>query len=211
MSGVGRGQGECCQWKAKGQCSRGGKWSFRHDEDKRAKPTPKTAPLDHQHKEVEVRRGKKSTSGRSPSGKFARQPCKNFLKGTRTKSPCANWHPPECQIYKSESGCKFGDKCSFAHRQVEDQPSEKPKKDGDKSAAAIVKDVRQSGCVFLDTEPPESLSTLRKSPKVLGPIRGVRFTKATQRHENIRENKGPSLGKNTSQSSSSAQPLRCEI
>ena len=49
------------------------------------------------------------------------------------------WHP-ECQFYKSESGCKFGDKCSFAHRQVEGQPRQKPKKDGDKSAVAIWKD-----------------------------------------------------------------------
>ena len=42
--GVERGQGECCKWKAKGQCSRGDKCSFRHDEDKRAKPTPRTTP-----------------------------------------------------------------------------------------------------------------------------------------------------------------------
>ena len=49
------------------------------------------------------------------------------------------WHP-ECQFYKSESGCKFGDKCSFAHRQVEGQPRQKPNKDGDKSAVAIWKD-----------------------------------------------------------------------
>ena len=36
---------------------------------------------------------------------------------------------------------------------------------------------------------------LRKSTKVLGSIRRVRFTKATQRHANIRESKGPSLRK----------------
>ena len=34
----------CYQWKAKGQCSREDKCSFRHDGDERAKPTPKTAP-----------------------------------------------------------------------------------------------------------------------------------------------------------------------
>ena len=42
--GVERGQRECCQWKAKGQCSSGDKCSSRHDEDKRANPTPKPAP-----------------------------------------------------------------------------------------------------------------------------------------------------------------------
>ena len=194
--GVERGQGKCNQWKAKGQCSRGDKCIFWHDEDKRAKPTPKTAPPS----EPPAQRGgsasrKKNLRGRSPSGKFARQPCKDNLKGICTKAPCDYWHPPECQFCKSESGCKFGDKCSFAHRQVEGQPSKKPKKDGDKSAVAILKDTRHLGCVFQDTEPPESLSILRKSTKVLGSTRRVRSTKATQRHANIRENKGPSLGK----------------
>ena len=37
-------------------------------------------PLNHQHKEVEVLRGKKNLRGWSPSGKFARQPCKDYLK-----------------------------------------------------------------------------------------------------------------------------------
>ena len=59
----------------------------------------------------------------------------------------------------------------------------------------FLKDARQLGCVFQDTEPPESLPILRKSTKVLGSIRRVRFTKATQGHANIRENKGPLLGK----------------
>ena len=36
---------------------------------------------------------------------------------------------------------------------------------------------RQLGCVSLDVEPPESSSILRKTPKVLGPIRRARFTR----------------------------------
>ena len=42
--GVERGPGECYQWRAKGQCSRGGSCSFWHDEIKRAKSTPKSPP-----------------------------------------------------------------------------------------------------------------------------------------------------------------------
>ena len=138
--GVEREQGECCQWKAKGHCPRGDKCSFWHDEDKRAKPTPKTAPSS----EPPTQRGrsassKKNLRGWCPSGKFAQQPCKDYLKGICTKSPFDYWHPPECQLYKSESGCNFGDKCSVVHRQVEGQSSNKPKKDGDKSAVAILK------------------------------------------------------------------------
>ena len=84
---------------------------------------------------------------------------------------------------------------SFANRQVEGQPSKKPKKDGDKSVVIILKDSRQLVCVFQDTEPPESSPILRKSTNVLGTIRRVRSTKVTQCHANIRENNGPSLGK----------------
>ena len=62
LSGVERGQGFCYQWKAKGQCSRGDQCSFRHDEDKRAKTdTNNRHPLNHQNKEVEVRREKRAS------------------------------------------------------------------------------------------------------------------------------------------------------
>ena len=50
----------------------------------------------------------KNLRGRSPSGKFARQPCKDHLKGICTKSLCDYWHPPDCQFFQSESGCIFG-------------------------------------------------------------------------------------------------------
>ena len=73
--------------------------------------------------------------------------------------------------------------------------SKKQKKDGDKVEVAMLKDARQLGFVFQDIEPPEYTSILRKSTKVLGPLRRVCFSKATLSHANIRENKGPSLGK----------------
>ena len=58
---------------------------------------------------------------------------------------------------------------------------------------AILKNTRQLGCVFQDMESPKSSSILRKSSKILKPIRCVQFTKAVLRHANIR-NKNPSLG-----------------
>ena len=91
---------------------------------------------------------KKNLRGRSPSGKFDRQPCEDYLKGICTKSPCDCWHPPECQFYKSESGRTFGDKCSYAHRQVEGQSSQNTRKDGDKSAVATLKEAPQFGAFF---------------------------------------------------------------
>ena len=118
-----------------------------------------------------------------------------FMEGTCTKSPCLCSHPPECQFYKTKSGCKFGAQCSFPDWKVEEQPNKKQKKGDDKSAVAIVKSVRQLSCVSQDTEPPDSPTISRKGTKVLEPIRRVRFTRAALRQGNIREKEGPSLGK----------------
>ena len=46
---------------------------------------------------------------------------------------------PECLFYKTKSGCRFGEKCSFAHRQVDEQPTRRSKKNDDKSAVAMLK------------------------------------------------------------------------
>ena len=140
--------------------------NFWHDNHDREKPTPKAAPPS----EPPTPRGRSasrkwSPRGRSQSGKSNRQPCKYFLKGTCTKSPCDYWHPPECQFYKSKSGCKFGAECSFPLWKDKEQPNKRPKKGGDKSAVAIVKDVRQLGCVSQDAEPPESVTFSWKGKK----------------------------------------------
>ena len=68
-----------------------------------------------------------------------------------------------------------------------------PRKNGDKSAVAILKVARQVGCIFQDMEPPKYTSILRKSSNILQPIRCVQFTKAVVRHANIRD-QNPSLG-----------------
>ena len=81
----------------------------------------------------------RSPRGRSPSGRMSRWPCKDYLKGTCNNSFCERWHPPECLFYKTKSGCRFGEKCSYAHRQVDEQPSKRSKKNDDKSAVAMLK------------------------------------------------------------------------
>ena len=77
--------------------------------------------------------------GRSPSGGMSRWPCKDYFRGTCNNSSCKRWHPPESLFYKTKSGCKFGEKCSYAHRQVDDQPCERSKTIDDKSAVAMLK------------------------------------------------------------------------
>ena len=49
------------------------------------------------------------------------------------------WHPPECLFYQTESGCRFGEKCSFAHCQVDEQPTKRSKTNNDISAVAMLK------------------------------------------------------------------------
>ena len=125
----------------------------------------------------------------SPSGRMSRWPCKDYLKGTCNNSFCEKWHPPGCLFYKNKNRCRFGEKCSFAHRQVDTQPTKWSKKNDDKSAVAMVKITRQVSCVFQEMEPPKSSSIVRKSSNIRIPIRCVKFTKAVVRYVDIRDKK----------------------
>ena len=138
-----RGQrilGDCWQWETNGQCVKGDNCSFRHDMNKRGKV----------HHQIRLRilscsRSERkswrtrSPRGSSPSGRTSRWPCKDYLRGTCNNSFCEKWHPPECLFYKTMSGCRFGEKCSFAHRRVDEQPTKRSKKNDDKSAVAMLK------------------------------------------------------------------------
>ena len=215
-----RGQrifGDCWQRESNGQCSRGDSCSFRHDINKRAQMTqPNPSPNSFMQQNERDASRTRSPRGKSPSGRTPRWPCKDYLKGTGTNSFCEKWHPPECLFYKTKSGCRFGEKCSFAHRQVDEQPTKRSKKNDDKSAVAMLKkgnwqerepvtnichdrpgkpgkkiDARQLGCVFQDMTPPKSI--LRKSTDMRKPIQRVKFTKAIARHTKIRD-QNPSLG-----------------
>ena len=116
--------GDCWQWETNGQCVKGDNCSFRHDMNKRGKsspsnPSPNSFMRQNERKSSRTR----SPRGRSPSGRTSRWPCKDYLRGTCTISFCEKWHPPECLFCKTKSGCRFEEKCSFAHRQVDEQPT----------------------------------------------------------------------------------------
>ena len=70
---------------------------------------------------------------------MSRWPCKDYFRGTCTNSFCEKWHPPECLFYKTKSGCRFWEKCSYAHRQVDEESSKRSKKNDDRSAVAMLK------------------------------------------------------------------------
>ena len=76
---------DCWQSKANGQCSKGGDCSFRHDLNKRGKMTQSNpSPNSSTKQRVNNASRTRSPRGRSPSGKMARLPCKDYLKGTCT-------------------------------------------------------------------------------------------------------------------------------
>ena len=80
----------------------------------------------------------RSLRGKSPSGTMSRWLGKDYLKGTCNNSFCEKWYPPECLFYKTKSGCRFGEKCSYSHRQVDEQATERSKNNDDKSPVAIL-------------------------------------------------------------------------
>ena len=132
--------GDCWQWEANGQCVKGDNCSFRHDTKKRGKMTqPNPSPNSFMQQSERKPSRTRSPRGTSPSGRMSRWPCKDYLRGTCNNSFCERWHRPECLFYKTKSGCRFGEKCSFAHRQVDEQPTKRSKKNDNKSAVAMLK------------------------------------------------------------------------
>ena len=163
---------------------------------------------------------KRSIRGKSNHGAILRQPCRCCLKCTCTRSLCENWHPPECPFYKTQTGCKAGDKCLFPHKNNQTKSQRKAifhhkrRESDDNNAVAIVKIVPQLGCVSQDSE--ALVSQGRKSwgnpmQRVLEPIQRVRFTESALCQASIREKKGPSLGKLQVKLPHQRSPIRCEI
>ena len=104
-----RGQrilGDCWQWETNGQCVKGNNCSFRHHQIRLR--ILSCCRMSENHRGPEVPEDK------SPSGRMSLWPCKDYLRGTCNNSFCEKWHPPECLYYKTKSGCRFGEKCSFA-------------------------------------------------------------------------------------------------
>ena len=156
-----RSPGDCCHWKANGQCSKGDNCSFRHEMNKRAK-------ID---------------TAESFSKTFYAAECEKVLD-CRARIICEKWHSPECLFYRSENGFRFEEKCSSAHRQVDEQPSKNCEKNGDKSAVAKLKNYTTIG---LRVSRYGAAESLQRSSNILKPIRCVRFTRAVLRHANIRD------------------------
>ena len=120
--------GECFQWKATGQCSRGDSCSFNHGSHsgQRAQSSSSTsrAPTQTDGRKL-YKYG--NLTGESPSCLKPENRVKIILRGTRTEPSCDFWHPPICLNHKSDSRCKYGDKCKILHTEAGGQSRKKVK------------------------------------------------------------------------------------
>ena len=124
-------QGECYQWKATGQCTKGDPCSFRHDENKRGTSTRSSSPAPKpQICSTEM-------SLRGPSLGSPR-PCKDNISGNWTNPSCDSWHAPVCRNYKIESGCRFGEKCALMQREIDTRPDRRPNKNVVESSVVLL-------------------------------------------------------------------------
>ena len=127
--------GNCWQWETNGQCVKGDNCSFRHDINKRGKVTPSNPSPNSFMRQSERKSSRtRSPRGRSRSGRMSRCLCKDYLthfvKNGNLQNACST--RPRVVV-------GFGKKCSFAHRQVDEQPTKRSKKNDDKSAVALLK------------------------------------------------------------------------
>ena len=118
-----RGQrivGDCWQWETNGPCSKGDNCSFRHDVFKRAKMTVESvSELFHAAESEKCVENPKSQRQESQWKNVSMA-----MQGLTSKelAPIHSVNSgtlPECLFYKTKSGCRFGEKCSYAHRQVD--------------------------------------------------------------------------------------------
>ena len=152
--------GDCWQWEFNGQCSRGDNCSFRHDTNERAEitqsnPSPNSFVQQNERKSSRTR----SPRRRSPSGRMSRWLCKDYFKGTCINPFCTRWRVV----------ADLGEKCFYAHRQVDEQPSKRSKKNDDKSTVAMLKkgDWQERGPVT-DQSPDRSGKLDKRCDKKLG-------------------------------------------
>ena len=75
----------------------------------------------------------------SHSGRMSRWPCKDYLKGTCTTSFCKKVTPSRMLVLQDQEWLQNWEKYSFAHRQVDEQPTKRSQKNDDKSAIAMLK------------------------------------------------------------------------
>ena len=102
---------------------------------------------------------------------------------------------PYVRNSKSDRGCKSGEKCVFMHKEFYSQPHKKQEAMVEKVPLLLLKNSKQSGCVFQDVEPPEIQVNSTAGHDILGTsAQRAPHRRYTIRPIKNRERKGPSQG-----------------
>ena len=104
---VERKAGECFQWKAQGQCSKGDSCSFSHHTrlwKQRTRRKGRSSSLaSHSKAKQTDGEGQKSSQGSGSKQENSLDKCEIPCRFKFCKNPsCKFWHPPVCQNYKFE-------------------------------------------------------------------------------------------------------------
>ena len=122
---------DCWQWKSwLVVFKKGDNCIFRHDMNKRAESTQPNPPsISSTQQNVKMQREPEvpEAEAQVENGSTAVQGL--FQRNLHQSIICKKWHFPECLFYKSENGCRFGEQCSHAHRQVDEQQCKKSQKE----------------------------------------------------------------------------------
>ena len=141
--------GDCWQWKANGQCSKGDNCSFRNDILSVENDTVESvSEFFHAAGMRDMRREPEVPEEEVPVVECLDGPARITLKELAPIHSVKNGTLQNACSTGPRVVCRFGQKCSYAHCQVDEQPSERSKKNDDKSAVAMLKSTRQLGCVF---------------------------------------------------------------
>ena len=194
---VHKGQGECWQWQANGQCTKGDQCSFRHVRNKRAKATTQPTPSPEHTTQAEG--GKILAISKSPKrkvrlGKYLVNCARNIFKVLVRIHLLNSGIPSSACFTRQKRDANTVISASSHTAGMKSSPAKGRKKLAKKSAVAMVRETKNLGCVFQDMEPPKSSSSLRKSSTMQKPNRCVRFTKTTLHCAKVRD-RNPSLNK----------------
>ena len=146
--------GECFQWNAHGQCSRGDSCSFSHDPRALGNKGKSQRQKDDRLLLHPTRRQNRLTAkDKNPKCQainkkalWKREKFHAYSKSAKNPS-CKLWHPPICLNYISEKRCVHGDKCNVRHVEAEKKPGKKLRKSGAIRSIAMLKESIQLGCV----------------------------------------------------------------
>ena len=207
-----RSPGDCWQWKANGQCSKGDNCRFRHDINKRAKSTqPNPSASSSTLQNEEMHREPKVPEAGVPVEECFDCPARVTSKELATIHSVKNGILQNACSTSRRMDADLVKRALMRTARLKNSLAKGFKKNGDKSAVAMLQkheshdrtgrlvldayssSTRQFGLRISSMEHPKSSSILRKNSNIRKPIRCVKFTKAVVRHADSRD-QNPSLG-----------------